>query len=258
MNAIEFAKGHIFREIDNDVLTFAFKPKVGNNLVGVPSVIEHLIIRNMVVAELNLLEGEEKKVPIGLCNLKLNNGRVMILEIPKSLLNNRPLLSADYSISAPYNQQNVRGQNGIAGAFNKMLRSNSGIPVTSNTRTEVMNENIIKIEGTDYLDPLSMLSVRVQNNPNMSNIPATAFIKFAELCEVAVQKWIYTHKRKEISTNVITGGAELVEIKNIVDEWSDAKERYKEERKTMVSIINMADSRFSHQLVSGRLGNLNY
>lgn len=258
MNAVEFAKGHIFREIDNDVLTYAFKPSVGNTLIGIPSIIEHLIIRNMVIAELNLLEGEEKKVPIGSCNLKLNNGSVMILEIPKTLLNNRPLLTADYVISAPYNHTGMRIPNGVNGAFSKMLHSNSNIGATTNTRIEVMNENIVKLEGMDYLDPLAVISVRVQNNPNMSNIPATAHIKFAELCELAVQKWIYTHKRKSISTNVITGGVELVEIKNIVDEWSDAKEQYKEARKIMVSIINMADSRFGQQMISGRIGNLNY
>lgn len=258
MNAVEWAKGHIFREIDNDVLTFAFRPKVGNALVGIPSVIEHLIIRNMVIAELNLLEGEEKKIPIGLCNLKLNNGQVMIIEIPKQLLNNRPVLSADYVISAPALNTGMRVPGGVNGALSKMMHSNSAIGATTNTRTEVLNENMIKIEGIDYLDPLSSISVRVQNNPNMSNIPATAFIKFGELCEVAVQKWIYAHKRKEISTNIITGGAELVEIKNIVDEWSDAKDKYKEERKIMVSIINMADSRFGQQMISGRIGNLNY
>lgn len=258
MNAVEFAKGHIFREIDNDVLTYAFKPKVGNNLVGVPSIIEHLIIRNMVIAELNLLEGVEKKIPIGLCNLKLNNGQVMILEIPKNLLNNRPILTADYVITTPYNSTGMRLPSGVNGALAKMLNSNNNISANMNSRVEVMNENIIKIEGIDYLDPLSTIIVRVQNNPNMSNIPATAFIKFGELCELAVQKWVYAHKRKSISTNVLTGGAELVEIKAIVDEWSDAKEQYKEARKVMVSIINMADSRFGQQLVSGRIGNLNY
>ena len=258
MNAVEWAKGHIFREIDNDVLTFAFRPKVGSGLIGIPSVVEHLVIRNMVIAELNLLDGEEKKIPIGSCNLKLNNGSIMIIEVPKTLLNNRPILSADYVISAPNTNIGMRIPSGINGALSKMLHSNSSLGATTNTRTEVLNENMIKIEGVDYLNPLSMLSVRVQNNPNMSNIPATAFVKFGELCEIAVQKWIYTHKRKEISTNIITGGVELVEIKNIVDEWSDAKEKYKEERKIMVSIINMADSRFGQQLISGRVGNLNY
>lgn len=258
MNAVEFAKGHIFREIDNDVLNFAFRSKITNFAIGIPSVIEHIIIRNMVILELNLLEGEEKKIPISSCVLKFNNNGIMALEIPKQVLNFRPLLSADYIISAPYNFVGANVSAGLNGALKKMVNSVSTVPVTSNARIEILNENTIKIEGTDYLDPYSTLSVRVQNNPNMSNIPLTSHIKFGELCEFATQKWIYTHKRKEIENNIITGGSELIGIKAIVDEWSDSKDKYQEARKKFVAILNMADSRFSEQQTKSRMGNLNY
>jgi hypothetical protein len=73
-----------------------------------------------------------------------------------------------------------------------------------------------------------------------------------------VQKWIYAHKRKEINSNVLTGGAELVELKTIVDEWSDSKEAYREARKEFIGILNMSDNRFQNEIVKSQVGSLQY
>lgn len=257
-NAIEVAKKYILMEIDNDVLQYAFAKRVGSQMVSAISVLENTVIRNNVIADLNLLDGEEKKVPVSNCILKYNRSGTMLLEVPKNLLNNRPILSADYLISAPLAGFGAPSMGGTSGLLKRMFNTVSTPPVDSNARIDVVSENLIKLEGVEFLDPYSMLSVRVQNNPNLSNLPATTHVKFAELCELAVQKWIYTHKRKEINTNVLTGGAELVELKTIVDEWSDSKEAYREARTKFIGIMNMANIRFQNEIVKSQVGNLQY
>ena len=257
-NVIEIAKKHILTEIDNDVIQFAFAKRIGSQLVSAISVLEHAVIRNNVISDINLLDGEEKKVPVASCIVKFHRDGVLLLEIPKRVLNNRPVLTADYIISTPLAGYNSPAMGGMSGLLKKMYNTTATPPTDSNVRLEVVSENLIKMDNIDFLDPNSLLSIRVQNNPNLSNLPATTYIKFAELCELAVQKWIYAHKRKEINTNVLTGGTELVELKNIVDEWSDSKEAYREARKEFVGIMNMADSRFQNQLVKSQVGSLQY
>lgn len=257
-NAIETAKRYILTEIDNDVINYAFSRRVGSQLVSAISTLEHIVIRNNVIADINLLEGEEKKIPVANCILKFNKDGILLLEVPKKVLNNRPLLSADYLISSQISNYSMQSTGGTSGLLRKMMNTASTPPMNSTVRLEVVSENLIKLENVEFLDPNSLISVRVQNNPNLSNLPASAHIKFAELCELAVQKWIYAHKRKEINSNVLTGGAELVELKTIVDEWSDSKDAYREARKEFIGILNMSDNRFQNEIVKSQVGSLQY
>ena len=53
-NAIEAAKKHVLMEIDNDVLQYAFAKRIGSQMVSAISVLENIVIRNNVIANLNL------------------------------------------------------------------------------------------------------------------------------------------------------------------------------------------------------------
>jgi len=258
MNAIEYAKKYIMDEMEDKLLTFCFTPKYGANLVSIPSIIENKIIRNIVVAELNMLEGVEKKVPISAANVKYSAEGIMLLEIPKKYLNNSPILSVDSIVTAPYNTYMNTVQGGFQGAVEKLFRTHADLDMYSNVKLEVISENLIKIENIEYFDPYSIINLRVQNNPNMNNLPTQTHIPFAELCLIAVEKWIYKKKRIEINSNVLKGGVELSILKEIVDEYSDRDELYKEKRKKMIAIINMADQRFRNTRIKAGVGNLMY
>lgn len=257
-NAIEHAKSHIIDEIDDDILTFCFKAGYANEIIGVMSILENKIIRNIVIKEINLLDGEEKRIPYSACKTLYNANGTILLEIPNIVLNNRPVITVDNIISGSIGQARLNRVGGLAGNAINMLNTNLPTDMYSNCKLEVINNNIIKISEVNYMEPNAILTVRVQSNPNLSNLPVTTHIDFAELCLLAVQKWIYAKKRKDINMAVLRGGVELSIMKEIVDEWSDAKETYKEKRTQFLAVMNMSDKRFMNEQIGLGVGNLYY
>lgn len=256
MNAIEHAKSHIVNEIDDDILTFAFRTGYANEIIGAMSVLENKIIRNIVIKELNLLDGEEKRIPFTACKLLMSGNGVMLIEIPSNALNNRPIITVDNIMSGGVGQARLNRVGGLPGLAINMLNTNLPTDLYSNCKVEVMNNNIIKVSEVSYMEPNAIISLRVHSNPNLSNLPSTTHVDFAELCLYATQKWIYAKKRKDINLAVLKGGAELSIIKDIVDEWSDAGELYKEKRKEFIAIMNMSDKRFMNEQIQLGVGNL--
>ena len=256
MNAIEHAKSSIVDEIDDDILTFCFKTGYSNEIIGAMSVLENRIIRNIVIKELNLLDGEEKRIPFSACKLLVAANGVWLIEIPANVLNNRPIITVDNIMSGGVGQARMNRVGGLPGVAINMLNSNMSTDMYSNCKIEVMNNNIVKISEVSYMEPNAILSVRVHANPNLSNLPATTHVDFAELCLYATQKWIYAKKRKDINMAVLKGGVELSIIKEIVDEWSEAKELYKEKRTQFIAIMNMSDKRFMNEQIGLGVGNL--
>jgi len=256
MNAIEHAKSYIMDEIDDDIITFCFKAGYNNEIIGAMSIVENKIIRNIVIKELNLLDGEEKRIPFTACKLLMSNNGTMLIEVPNNVLNNRPIITVDNIMSGGVGQARLNRVGGLPGLAINMLNTNLPTDMYSNCKVEVINNNIIKVSGVSYMEPNAIISLRVHANPNMSNLPSTTHIDFAELCLLATQKWIYAKKRKDINMAVLRGGAELSIMKEMVDEWSESKELYKEKQKEFIAIMNMSDGRFMNEQIQLTVGNL--
>ena len=255
---IEFAKNHILNEIDDEVLAFSFNAGYNNEIIGTMSILENKIIRNIVIRELNMLDGEEKRIPFTACRVLFHGNDNMLIEIPPITLNNRPIITVDSITSGILPQGRINKVGGLTGVAMNMLNTNSPTDMYSNCKTEVINNNIVKISDVSYVEPNAIINLRVQSNPNMSNLPLTTHIDFAELCLLATQKWIYAKKRKDINIAILKGGAELSVLKEIVDEWNDAKELYKEKRMKFIAIMNMSDKLFMNDQIKVGLGNLTY
>lgn len=256
MNAIEHAKDHIINEIDDDILTFCFKAGYSNEIIGAMSILENKIIRNIVIKELNLLDGEEKRIPFTACKLLMSNNGIMLIEIPSNVLNNRPIITVDNIMSGGVGQARLNRVGGLPGLAINMLNTNLPTDMYSNCKVEVINNNIIKVSEVSYMEPNAIISLRVHANPNMSNLPSTTHLDFAKLCLLATKKWIYAKKRKDINMAVLRGGAELSIMKEMVDEWSDAKDLYEEKQKEFIAIMNMSDGRFMNEQIQLTVGNL--
>lgn len=256
MNAIEHAKSHIANEIDDKILQYCFKETYNTQIIAALSVMENKVIRNVVLKEINLLDGEEKRVPFSACKLLFRAGDYMLVEVPPAILNNRPILTADHLASGTVGQGRTNNVGGLSGMMIDMLNNLSATDTYVNAKLEVMNNNIIKIGQVGFIEPNAILTVRVQSNPNLSNLPATTHVDFAKLCLIGVKKWIYNKKRIDIATAALNGGAELSIIKEIVDEWSDKGTEYEEERAKFISIMNMSDRSFMDSQIKIGVGNL--
>jgi hypothetical protein len=92
---IEFAKNHILNEIDDEVLAFSFNAGYNNEIIGTMSILENKIIRNIVIRELNMLDGEEKRIPFTACRVLFHGNDNMLIEIPAITLNNRPIITVN-------------------------------------------------------------------------------------------------------------------------------------------------------------------
>ena len=63
---------------------------------------------------------------------------------------------------------------------------------------------------------------------NLSGLSTSTYSMFGELCVWAAKRYIHKELRIKLDRGYIEGGFEIGEVKNIVDEYSDAEQNYKD------------------------------
>lgn len=73
-----------------------------------------------------------------------------------------------------------------------------------------------------------VLTCRLAYDPSMLNLPPSTLKGFSEMCLYACQAYIYNTLIVKIDKAYIEAGSEIESIKNIIDKYEDAEEKYQE------------------------------
>lgn len=92
----------------------------------------------------------------------------------------------------------------------------------------IVGENTIVIYETQLITEQLTLRCRVTNDQELNNIPQRAWPQFSQLVEHAVKAFIYKQLWLKIDQGQLVGGAELGAFKDIVSEWRDSADNYKD------------------------------
>jgi len=213
MNIIqESISNVILFQIPREVLQHALYIGRGPKQVDIATLgskILSLIVKPRVLLDINLASANTKFVDIGDCTISEQDQYGMVITVPSNKIGGGSIVSP-VSISSSVEM-------GIA-----------------HTNMELIAENTIYLHDVRNIDPNARLKCTVTYDPNLNNLPPGATKHISRLITDAVKSYCYNELRIRLGKGEIYQGAELTEIRNVIDTYSDAEANYQERQDTIL------------------------
>jgi len=257
MSAISHAIKKTTLRINRVVLSEAFLKPLGRYWQE-PISIEHQIltkvIHDRVLPDMDIIGGKEIFVPLMEVPREIIEQFTTVFRIPKHLTDGRSIVSV---LSVNFLDPNALNSFGVTSmcargellqAGKALLDSNANIPPISSAYVELVAENVVMVRYTHILPTNTFLRCRIANDENLNNLPVRAYNYFAEAVFLATKAYIYNALVVELDQGVISGGAELGAIRNIIESYSDADQQYEEFlHEKLMGVLMMSDMESSRR-----------
>lgn len=126
-----------------------------------------------------------------------------------------------------YNNCSVQG-NTLGGLSCAALQAQTGANQLANPTGILYPGNLVVLEPPQYQFVPWQIRVRLCYDDNFSGMDVSSDRVFAELCELAVKAYCYNKLTMRIESNMVFRGAEIGVMRDIVNGYQDANERYAE------------------------------
>lgn len=236
MNAITKAIQEVRFRIPTEILNLAF---TGGTLTSLDERILSSIVRPRVLVDCNIVGGVQLLIPLAKAELTYVGPDGYAVFIPKTLTNNRTIVSAMSVVSNGDMYLGITDAlkenpyvNDLLNEANTLGNNLSNHSYYTSSSLEIVNENTIFVH--DYLYDINALSIRVMvsNDAMMRNISPRSYHAFSNLVVLAVQAYIYNTAVVMLDKGYIQNGHELGRIKDLIDAYENKDEEYREYLKT--------------------------
>lgn len=127
-----------------------------------------------------------------------------------------------------YNSLNAGGLS-LKSIATQAIQSQTASNVIALPTPQIRDGNLIVLDPPQTTYVPWVVTVRLSYDDNFGNMPKGIYPAFSTVVMLAVKTYIYTQLSLAIESNAVIHGAEIGAIKNIVDSYSDANEKYEEE-----------------------------
>lgn len=236
----------IMFEIPLEVLNLTFLRGMDRYSLGHLSVedqILSLVIRPRVLVDCNLIGGIDMTIPILQAHREDIDSIQSIIRVPKKLTNGRSITVAkNITFVDPFNASiagatQTCGRSALLTGAEAVLNSAADIPYMGTFRLALIGENTILVRGNSIMPPNSYLVCTVSHDENLNDINPRSIPQITQACVLATKAYIYNTLRVQLDQGYLEGGQELGEIRNIISEYADANELYKEYRSTVLAKV---------------------
>lgn len=228
--------------------------------------IRNKIIDAKVRPDCNLLGALEMNIPLANAEIIYDATGLYrnTVRVPKSLTQGRSIVSVSYfnyyyytgaigqvgGYMANNYSSNTCGNSPMMAQASRILQSAANSDSTGTAAVRLIGENTVVVN--DYIGSLlqGSLVCLVSHDSEMNSISPKSVPQFSILCQLACKAYIYNTLKVKLNGAYLAGGAELGEIQNFVDSYSDAAEQYEEYFREEMSAVLFAndDSRHSWYL----------
>lgn len=260
MNAIVKAIQDIKFNIPIEVLQVGFVENFDrvNHITSIDDRILNSVIRPRVLVDCNLIGGITVKIDIAKCNVMQLPTREYIIEVPKNLTSNRPIVSC---LSLVANHRGLMhnpymGSNDLLVQSTHMLNSLSTETIIQTARLELIGENTILVSEPHMGLLNATIRVNIAYDDMLNNLHPRSYLGFSTLCRLATKAYIYNNCTVKLDQGYIWAGHELGKIGEIIDSYSDAEEMYQEHLTTIMrKVLFYNDPNNTSRLIATMLGN---
>jgi hypothetical protein len=262
MNAIQHALNEIKHIIPMPVLKEAFQNDIIRRetwgrrhapMVSIDHVIREKVVEGRVIPGMNLISGQRELIPMNGLVQEAQDDWAIVIEIPKNRTNGRAI-TAVYAMVTGTPTGSLGGSvsmqfgasNGIVDGLRAAKQSREAMPLMSDANIQLIADNTILIRSPLRLAGTLYLDCQLENDANLSHIPAAAWKHFRKLVEYAVKAYIYNNLIIPMDEAQIAGGMSIGRFKEIVDGYSDCNELYEEQMNKWQKIAILSDP-LSHQ-----------
>ena len=249
-DVIQYAIQYLYDRIPSEILQLTFSTNNGipyNHIRSIDDAIDQQVIQRRVIKDCSLVSGKIKYITLlsqyleipKPDNFALTNmlGQFSIYRIPPEAREGCPISSV-MSLSYPArnsaamfpNQQNADcpyvTMNQMA---NEVLQSQTMSNSRPTPTPELVGSNIIRLIPSQFVHLDWVVACKLAFDGNMTNATHSSILPFAKLVLYATQMYIYNDLIVKLDQGFIQGGAEIGAIKNIIESYQDANEKYDEE-----------------------------
>lgn len=243
-NVINELLKDVYRKIPNEILREAFYEELKTSR-SLDAIVKELIISDIVLANCNLYSGKMKKITISQDYMKNIDDKLFIgsflgnygvYAIPPHVRENRPIVAITgitYPTSlAPfgtYPEIGVAGRSVVNG-MDEMLESFTHSPAYIAPSAFIIDGDagIIQLTPPSSIHIDWIMSCFLSFDKEFSNIGLNMINPLKKMVEYAAKSFIYNRMIIKINQGYLTGGFQLESIKNIIESYQDAEERFEE------------------------------
>ncbi len=241
INTINILLQKLYLEIPSEILHLAFKPE--KEIRSIDAIVRDKIIVDIVLMNCNLYAGKLKKVTIFEKYRKqigdTNNtnplpGDYSVYQIPLEMTENKQInhvLDLSYpsslSLTASWPLQGLEGRSVMNGA-DEALSSMTHTPTYLTPNVILMNNNTIKLDPPMSMHFDFLMTCMLEHSETMDDMARNQIQPLSKCVLYATQMFIYTQLRIFLNQGALAGGQQLEAIKDIVDSYADASEKFEE------------------------------
>lgn len=255
MNPITYA---IERIIENDIpkpmLLLAFNSRLAHNQINhltLEAQIRKMVIEPRVLKDCNLQHGTMIHIPVKDCKLLEWDYYTSTYLVPKNLTQGKRITSVLHVTNTngaimPTTMGGASAAPGIGNgmysatmsgtsnvgalmsAHMQMAASVSPVQIVSNALTYLVGENTIMVKDITVMPNTMFFRVMIENDENFNHIQPQWYTTFHELVLEAIKMYMYNNLVLEQDNVFIHSGGELNRFKEILDEYRESRDLYKE------------------------------
>lgn len=236
MNPITKALQDLRYAIPKEILEKTFISKQYANYVSPVSLdarIREEVIEKRVMVDCNLVGGTQVAIPLEGIPREQVDYFTYVFRIPKNRTQGRTIVRV---ISVSFGQGNIvghtnlgfQGSNPLLDAANQMISSHLPIPQVSTAYATLVGENTVAIVDSIALPTNIFLRCWIENDENLNHLSPASYQHFTKLVELAVKSYVYINNQIPMDQNYIFAGHEIGKFKEIIDEYRDAEENYRD------------------------------
>jgi hypothetical protein len=192
-----------------------------------------LVIENKVMRDTSLVGGRECSIDLIGLPVTENIDYTATIHIPHERTQGRNILQVfriDYSSS---NYNNTIGVGSVGGTqmdsrISDIIDASNTVPVSSTNRVDLIAPNTVLVELNGILPTYFRAQCLLEDSSELEHIRPKAYELFGDLCVEKTKQYIYNKLIIDIDRGIIERGFEVGIIKDIIDDYRDANENYKD------------------------------
>lgn len=239
MNIIQYAINNLKSHIPKEVMEYAFgkdssflpRMRWGDDKRSrsIDSIVRSEVIEGRVNIDCNLVGGTEHEVHLNRTPHDRVDHKRTVYRIPYDMTMGRRIIGVQNVAYVDHYYTQFRGGNELAGATIDLYNASTSMPIVDTAQIDVIGDNIIMVTDEGYVvDRHYILQCTLENDSALSNFPKGAYKHYAKLVELATKAHIYNKTIVHLDQGALHYGQSLGQIKDIIDDYRDANEQYRE------------------------------